>query len=173
MEQLPERAGSPPTRIPCDSVVSGAIADTTGPPRGDLGPVRFSFPRTCTGPRNSTWQVEQRGIAGFGAFRYHPATREVEAKVTNVSLHLTGNIPDVGSCKVVATVHANATYSNPPDSRLRIAMGSANGSGGWVESSTCPTDIIGPGRAFSIGADYDLGREITITSPPASEVVGP
>ncbi len=155
--------GTSQTLITCDTVVSGAIADTTGPPRGNLGSVRLSFPRNCTGPDNTTWQVEQRGIAGFGAFKYNPATREVEGKVTNVSLQLTGNIPGVGSCTAVAIVHAPATYSNPPDPRLRImrarptqmAVGlkappaPPTSSTSQETFSSAPTTTSGPRRSLS------------------------
>jgi hypothetical protein len=159
-------------RIACDAAVSGAVADTTGPPRGDLGTARFSFPQPCTGPANSKWRVVQSGIAGLATYRQNPAG--LDGKINNLYLRLTGDIPGVGSCTVDAVTHVSMLWKNPPNPTLTLT-GALGGGGGWVEDTTCPTSIARTDARFHITSGaYNLNPAgITITSPPASEIVWP
>ncbi|WP_395110504.1 DUF6801 domain-containing protein [Actinomadura sp. SCN-SB] len=165
--------------VTCDTDVSGAVPDAVGPPRGNIGTASFSF-RNCTGPGGSTWQVVQRGTAGMVGTSYNADTRTVEGKITGIRLQMTGTgVPGTsGPCTAETFGSVSLSYTNPPNARMTLLTGTGGNIGNRIQASTCPNiPAPVPGTRplpVTFGGVFDLGSsQITITSPPASEVAGP
>ncbi|MFD0856562.1 hypothetical protein ACFQ07_30300, partial [Actinomadura adrarensis] len=173
--------GRPLLTITCPSVdTSGAIPEASGPPRGDLGTLNMTFPHDCAGSDGSTWEVSMQGVGHMAGSRYIEDQRKLVGKVVDLSLRLTGrNIPGVaGSCWADIDGGVLLGYTNPPDVKFALE-GPGEGVGARIADSTCP-DVYFKGvnsanfGQFRMFADLDIQpTNITITSPPASEVAGP
>jgi hypothetical protein len=174
-----ESSGSSPLRITCPSVVaSGAVPDASGPPRDSLGTLHLTFPPECAGSDGSRWQVSMQGTAHMAASWYNPAAKATNGKITDVSLLLSGtNVSGGGSCAAVTGGANLLTYTNPPEALLTLVAGARLQVGGAVLSDNCPgyfRSSSGSPANFYMSGVFDLKpANITVTSPHASEVVGP
>jgi hypothetical protein len=129
---------------PNPSPITGALPDTTGVPRGDLGTVSGIGGSGCTGDvvlvrqqqPPSTWTVTQQGTGYFDGVTYDPSTGTTDGVLNNLTFDVTETSGPYTDCTEELSGEVEApgltgeapglaggeemTYANPPASTLSL-----------------------------------------------------
>jgi hypothetical protein len=173
-----------------NSAVSGSIPDVSGPPRGALGTVNWTF-GDCVGysrtgaADGSTWTITARGTGAVDGVATSLVSGGVGSGGTllnfnGIGFTLRGRGGKTGAtaqdpCQiVVSSGQAGVTYANPAASSaatLQTVSGASWAVEPIVQSSTCSNETA-PGAASEPFGKFTLhtGSGITITNlpPPSS-----